>query len=99
MLAALLEQARPVALSGRELCLAFPDGAAFLKRKAEQEDYRRVTVEALQTVLGHRLTLRYELRELAGDDVAADSQLSGEELVQRFLEEFDAEEITEEEAT
>jgi DNA polymerase-3 subunit gamma/tau len=99
MLAALLEQARPVAVTDQELTLAFPDGAAFLKRKAEQEDHRRATVDALRAVTGNRLALRYELRELTvpGED-SSQGALTGEELVQRFLEEFDAEEIIEEES-
>lgn len=92
LLAALLEQARPVAVTDRELTLAFPAGAAFLKRKAEQEDHRRATLEALRAVTGQRLTVRYELREAPADG-AASMPLSGEELVQRFVEEFDAEEI------
>ena len=96
MLAALLADARPVAVGDRELTIAFPTGAAFLKRKAEQDDYRRITAEALRTVTGSPLTLRYELRE--EDEAAAapgDPALSGEELVRRFLEEFDAEELYE----
>ena len=52
MLAALLADARPVAVGDRELTIAFPTGAAFLKRKAEQDDYRRMTAEALRTVTG-----------------------------------------------
>jgi DNA polymerase-3 subunit gamma/tau len=97
MLAALLADAKPVAVGERELTLAFPGGAAFLKRKAEQDDYRRMTVEALCTVTGHRLALRYELRDGDEEESAEGEEvLSGEELVRRFLEEFDAEEISEE---
>src|SRR6185437_5999004 len=55
MLAALLSDARPIAVRDQELTLAFPGGAAFLKKKAEQDDYRRVAGEALQTVTGQRL--------------------------------------------
>jgi len=94
MLAALLADARPVIVTERELTLAFPTGAAFLKRKAEQDDHRRVTVEALRSVTGHTLVLRYELRdeeEPAADP--AETVLTGEELVQRFMEEFNAEEL------
>jgi DNA polymerase-3 subunit gamma/tau len=93
MLAALLKDARPVRVSDRDLELAFPPGAAFLKRKAEQEDHRRAAAEALLAVSGRALTLRYELaeEELAGE--ADDQVLSGEELVQRFLQEFDAHEL------
>ncbi|MBV9334281.1 MAG: DNA polymerase III subunit gamma/tau [Solirubrobacterales bacterium] len=96
MLAALLSDARPIEVRDRELTLAFPGGAAFLKRKAEQEDHRRVAREALQAVTGQRLILRYELRD-ADEEQDGDAVLSGEELVRRFMEEFDAEEVLEEE--
>jgi DNA polymerase III subunit gamma/tau len=97
MLAALLSDARPIAVRDHELTLAFPGGAAFLKKKAEQDDYRRVAGEALQAVTGQRLVLRYELRDAADEDSSADQVLSGEELVRRFMEEFDAEEVFEDE--
>jgi DNA polymerase-3 subunit gamma/tau len=96
MLAALLSDARPVAVKERELTLAFPGGAAFLKRKAEQEDYRRVAGEALKAVTGRRLVLRYELRD-DEEEPEGEAVLSGEELVRRFVEEFDAEEVLEDE--
>jgi DNA polymerase-3 subunit gamma/tau len=92
MLAALLADARAIAIGERELTLAFPTGAAFLKRKAEQDDNRRVAAEAWRTVSGQSLSLRYELRD--SDEEPTDAPaLSGEELVRRFIEEFDAEEI------
>jgi len=94
MLAALLADARPIAISEREVTLAFPPGAAFLKRKAEQEDHRRTAAEALRAFTGQALVLRYELSEAPEADGAPGvSALSGEELVRRFLEEFDAEEL------
>ena len=43
-------------------------------------------------VSGQALRLRYELRD-AGDQPAGSPALSREELVRRFIEEFDAEEI------
>jgi DNA polymerase-3 subunit gamma/tau len=95
MLAALLADAKPVAVGERELTLAFPAGAAFLKRKAEQDDYRRTTAEALRAVTGHQLALRYELRDGQEEEQPNREVLSGEELVRRFLEEFDAEELPE----
>ena len=97
MLAALLSDARPVALKEQELTLAFPGGAAFLKRKAEQEDHRRVAGEALKAVTGQRLALRYELRD-DEEEPEGEAVLSGEELVQRFMEEFDAEEVLEDDS-
>ena len=63
MLAALLSDARPIAIGERELTLAFPTGAAFFKRKAEQDDYRRATAEAVRSVTGATVALRYELAE------------------------------------
>jgi DNA polymerase-3 subunit gamma/tau len=99
MLAALLSDARPIAVRDQELTLAFPGGAAFLKKKAEQDDYRRVAGEALQAVTGQRLVLRYELRDAEDEQSSADQVLSGEELVRRFMEEFDAEEVFEDEPT
>jgi DNA polymerase-3 subunit gamma/tau len=93
---AVLEGARPVATQGSDLVLAFPPGAAFLKRKAEQDDYRRAAMNALRTVTGQRLTLTYELGE-NGESEAPGETLSGEELVRRFMEEFNAEEILDDE--
>jgi DNA polymerase III subunit gamma/tau len=94
MLAGALAAARPVEVGERELTLAFPGGASFLKRKAEQDDYRRIAAEALRTVTGHRMAFRYELREDEQEpEPAGEPTLSGEELVRRFMEEFDAEEL------
>jgi len=96
MLAGALEAARPVAVGERELTLAFPSGASFLKRKAEQDDYRRAAAEAVRAVTGQRLALRYELRDVNPEDQPPGAEaLSGEELVRHFLEQFDAEEILE----
>jgi DNA polymerase III subunit gamma/tau len=93
MLAATLETARPVTVSEHSLTLAFPAGAAFFKRKAEQDDYRRAAADAVRSVTGATLTLRYELRDDAPVTVENGAELTGEELVQRFMEEFDAEEV------
>jgi DNA polymerase-3 subunit gamma/tau len=94
MLAAALDAARPVGLSGGGLTLAFPSGAAFFKRKAEQDDHRRAATDAVRSVTGAVLTLRYELRDEAAEPIAEEApRLSGEELVKRFMEEFDAEEV------
>ncbi|MDE3129654.1 MAG: hypothetical protein KGL16_00740, partial [Acidobacteriota bacterium] len=96
----LLESARPQSVTERELVLSFPAEAAFYKRKAEQDDYRRTTAEAVRNVTGMALTLRYELAETqphAGEEeaVADVKPMSDEELVQRFMDEFGAEEILE----
>jgi DNA polymerase-3 subunit gamma/tau len=96
MLATALDAARPVEVGGGgELTLAFPAGASFLKRKAEQDDYRRAAAEAIRAITGSRLALRYELRDIVQGDESTKNELSGEELVRRFIEEFDAEELLE----
>jgi DNA polymerase-3 subunit gamma/tau len=93
MLAATLEAARPAALTGHALTLAFPTGAAFFKRKAEQDDCRRATADAVKTVTGATVALRYELADFEPEGPVQEPSLSGEELVRRFMEEFDAEEV------
>jgi DNA polymerase III subunit gamma/tau len=98
MLAGALDAARPVAVDERSLTLAFPSGASFLKRKAEQDDYRRAAAEALKAVTGQRLALRYELRDVMQGEEPVATVLSGEELVRRFVEEFNAEELLDDES-
>jgi DNA polymerase-3 subunit gamma/tau len=93
MLAALLAESQPVALTDKGVTIAFPAGKAFLKRKAEQDDYRRVTAEALRSVIGTTLALRYELAEEAPALVPEADGLSQDELVKRLVEEFDAQEV------
>jgi DNA polymerase-3 subunit gamma/tau len=93
MLAALLADARPVALNGTGVTIAFPPGKAFLKRKAEQDDYRRATTEALRSVIGTTLVLRYELRDADEPPAPEADGLSQDELVKRLVEEFDAQEV------
>ncbi len=102
MLAALLQGARPVGVNDHELIVAFSPEAAFMKKKAEQDDYRRAAAEALRNVTGQALVLRYEL---AAVDASAESSgsvatvtLSEDELIARFVAELDAQEIQETDA-
>ena len=92
LLASVLADAQPVSLTDEDVTLAFPSDRAFYKRKAEQDDNRRTTAEALRSVIGTMLRLRYELRDEADLPAAADG-LSQEELVKRLVEEFDAHEV------
>jgi DNA polymerase III subunit gamma/tau len=89
MLAALLADARPVSLEGHDVTIAFPSDMAFLKKKAEQDEYRRATAEALRSVVGASLALRYELSDEQPPSVR-DVGFSHDELVRRLVEEFDA---------
>ncbi len=98
LLGACIDEARPVALDGEELTLAYPFTAEFYKKKAESPANRAALGEALQTLAGGRWRLRYELREAPEDGAEDAGGRSEEEWVARFVDEFDAEELTEEAA-
>jgi DNA polymerase-3 subunit gamma/tau len=87
LLAHALADARPIDASERELVLAI--GSEFNKRKAEQDEHRRMVADAVKALSGRRLVPRYELREM---EAAAPARLSEEEVVQQFIDEFDAQE-------
>jgi DNA polymerase-3 subunit gamma/tau len=94
MLAALLRDTRPVALEENAVVIGFAPGAAFLKRKAEGTEQRKLALDALRQVTGVPLGLRYELREdLAAPTGDEGEPLSEEELLARLMAEFDAEEL------
>jgi DNA polymerase-3 subunit gamma/tau len=93
MLGAALGAARPVAVEGERLTVAFPPDAAFVKKKAEAN--RDVVQRVLRGLTGHSLLLAYELRD---DALPVGPQLLGEaELIERLRAEFAAEEVFEEE--
>ena len=93
LLAAALEQGRPTP-TGDGLVIGFPASAAFFKRQAEKDERRAALTQAIREVTGQRVTVTFELRD---DVVPEDRTMSAEELVERFKDEFDAEEIFEEE--
>jgi DNA polymerase-3 subunit gamma/tau len=94
MLGAVIAEARPVAVDGEDLTLAFASTAQFLKKKAEDPANRAAVGEALRTVAGSRWRLSYELSEELGvQEQPQRGERSEEEWVRRFMEEFDAEEI------
>jgi hypothetical protein len=94
LLGALIAEAEPIALDGDELTVAFAASAQFLKKKAEDPANRAAVSEALGELTGRRLRLSYELREeLEGQARGGPARGSGEELVRRLMEEFDAEEL------
>ncbi len=74
--------------------MAFAATAQFLKKKAEDPANRTIVGEALQAVTGTRWRLSYELREEPDEDAGAAREQTEEEWVGRFMEEFDAEELS-----
>ncbi len=95
LLGACIDDARPVAVDGEELTLAYPFSAEFNKKKAESPANRVAVGEALGTLAGGRWRLRYELRDTpASEEREGAGERSEDEWVARFVDEFDAEEIT-----
>jgi DNA polymerase-3 subunit gamma/tau len=94
LLGALIAEAEPIALDGEELTVAFAPSAQFLRKKAEDPANRATVSDAVGEITGRRLRLSYELREGLEDRAeGGEARGSEEELVRRFMEEFDAEEL------
>ncbi|HUH82164.1 MAG TPA: DNA polymerase III subunit gamma/tau [Solirubrobacteraceae bacterium] len=94
MLGAVVKDARPVALDGLHLTLAFSSTAQFLRKKAEDPANRAIVGEALRSLAPGRWRLSYELRDVPGEaGGGASEELTEDELVRRFIEEFDGEEV------
>jgi DNA polymerase III subunit gamma/tau len=98
MLSAVLIDAHPVALAGEDLTVAFASSAAFLKKKAEHPDNRAIVSDALLQVTDKRWRLSYELLETDADTASELPVPTEEEWVARFMEEFDAEELSSDQA-
>jgi DNA polymerase-3 subunit gamma/tau len=92
MVGALLAEARPAALEGNRLTVAFGADAAFSKKKAEAN--RELLVKALRGMTGANLSVVFELGGAAVEQ--GPPMLSEEELLRRLRDELGAEEIFEE---
>ena len=97
MMAALLADARPLALEDDVLVLSYPASASFSKRKIEDRANGERLGQALRLVSGRPLVARFEIHDDAegGEEPGAPVvRLTEEELIARFKSEFDAEETT-----
>ncbi len=95
-LAAGLGDARPIALVGRDVTVAFDREHAFQCRIADQAPNREIVAGAIRAVTGLDALLTIELHDLAAlvpEVAAAQAPASADEWVDRFKHEFDAEEI------
>lgn len=93
LLAAALAGARPVEVrSDGTLVVAFGAEDSFNRRMAaENSEHRQAVTEAVHSLTGSPMRIEYETRELEGGPEPA--ELAGEELVDRIVATFDAEEI------
>jgi DNA polymerase III subunit gamma/tau len=97
LLAEHLKVARPSALGDGELTLAWAETAGLSKRKAEDAANRELIVRAIRAVTGAGLRLAHELAPDTPEESAP--TLSHDELVERFVEEFEAEILEDPEET
>jgi DNA polymerase III subunit gamma/tau len=98
MVGALLAEARPLELEAGHLTVAFPEGATFSKKKAENN--RVLLAKALRDLTGHSLELLYELRDGEGGadgSTDASSSMDEEQLLERLKQEFGATEVFDDE--
>ncbi len=93
--AAALSEARPVAVQDGRVTVAFPPGLEYQRRRADDDDYRACVAAALREVTGAKAQIAYVLEAVPAADEAetAPPAMSEDELVRRFVAEFDAEEI------
>ena len=89
LLAEHLKVARPSALGDGELTLAWAETHGLSRRKAEDPPNREVIGRAIRAVTGASLRLAHEMR--ADTPETAAPTLSEDELIERFVEEFEAE--------
>jgi len=90
-----ISDARPVELRENELVVAFAREDRFNQRQAALPEHRAIVEDAVRGLAGRPLRVSFELRDLDPEDdaEAVPRPPSEEEIVARFVTEFDAEEI------
>jgi DNA polymerase III subunit gamma/tau len=91
MVAALLAEAIPTDLDGGRLTIQFPAEAAFSKKKAESN--RELLSDAVRSLTGQGVAVVFELGEVR--EQSGPVTLTADELAERLMRDFDAEEIFE----
>jgi len=99
LLGAALEKAQPVEVAGGEATFAFAREESFFKGTAERDEHRQRVAETVRSLAGTALRPRYELREVTVElpGMPAPTAPTDDELVDRFVAEFDAEELIDDE--
>jgi hypothetical protein len=89
-----ISDARPVELRENELVVAFAREDRFNQRQAALPEHRAIVEDAVRGLAGRPLRVSFELRDLEPEDAEAVARPPSEdEIVARFVTEFDAEEI------
>jgi outer membrane protein TolC len=91
MVAALLGEARPAAVSGAELTVSFPEGAEFSRKKADAN--RELLQNALRALTGRSVAVKFDLGAPPPGEDEPLAALSEDELLERLKAEFKAEEV------
>jgi DNA polymerase-3 subunit gamma/tau len=99
LLSAVVGHARPVSVDAeaRTLTIAFPPDSAFNLRKADGKESREVVASAIGTVLGAPLRPVFTMLDRAEPDAGAAAPAGEDDLFERFVAEFDAEIVIDEE--
>jgi DNA polymerase-3 subunit gamma/tau len=100
LLGAALEKAQPVDVADGEATFAFARDESFFKGTAERDEHRQRVAETVRSLAGTALRPRYELREPSAEEpteVPAAATPTDDDLVDRFVAEFDAEELIDDE--
>ncbi len=101
LLGAALEKAQPVDVADGEATFAFAREESFFKGTAEREEHRQRVAETVRALAGTALRPRYELRESVPEATVATTTApaapTDDELVDRFVAAFDAEELIDDE--
>ena len=87
-----MREAHPTGLADNELTLAWAESAALSRRKAENSASRELIAKTIRSVTGSSLRVAYALRA-DGDAPVEAATLSEDELIDRLVHEFDAEEL------
>jgi hypothetical protein len=89
-----ISDARPVELREDELVVAFAHEDRFKQRQASLPEHRAIVEGAIRGLAGRKLRVSFELRDLEPEAAeAVAEEPSEDEIVARFVTEFDAEEI------
>jgi len=89
-----ISDARPVELRENELVVAFAREDRFNQRQAALPEHRAIVEDAVRGLAGRPLRVSFELRDLDPEGAeAVAGPPSEDEIVARFVTEFDAEEI------